>query len=167
MDPVTTVGLAAGAVQLVDVGGRALLATIRLLRDLKEAPKNMSQLLQDVDKSVQRIHALRAAVQQPSSASFSHLSVVQMQQAKNSIENAYQATVDLQGALQSVSQPNGVAAHGRGKRAWKSVVSVSMEWEIERQIARVERLSGVIIHELQVSSLELLVAQKYATQPVI
>lgn len=48
MQPVSIVGLAAGAVQFADVGDRALLAMIILLKDLKETPKRMAELLQDV-----------------------------------------------------------------------------------------------------------------------
>lgn len=58
MDPVSAVGLAASAVQFADVGVRALIGMLQLLKRLKHTPKQMTELLRDVDKSIQRIHAL-------------------------------------------------------------------------------------------------------------
>lgn len=161
MDPVTAIGLTAGAVQFVDAGGRALLASIKLLRDLKEAPKRMSELLQDVDKSVQRVYALRAAVQQPSSALFSHLSKEQMQQVKESIDDAYRATVELQSALTLVAGNSHTRLHGRGKQVWRSVVSVMMERNVELKITRIERLNRAITQDLQITNMKLQAEHKY------
>ncbi|MCJ1262381.1 hypothetical protein MMC22_002251 [Lobaria immixta] len=95
MEPVSAVGLAAGAVQFADVGVGALIGMVKLLKRLKETPKRMAELLQDVGKSIQRIITLRNAMQQPNSL-FAHLSIAQLQRVMGNVDDAYQATTDLQ-----------------------------------------------------------------------
>ena len=154
MEPASAVGLAAGTVQFADVGGRALLGMIKLLKDLKETPKRMAELLRDVDKSVERICSLRNAMQQPTSL-FTNLSITQIQRVTKNVDDAYQATVSLQHALEPLFRERNVAMNGWAKRAWRSVVSIQIEKSIAEKIARVERLNWEVISEMQLIKLEM------------
>lgn len=154
MDPVSAVGLAAGAVQLADVSVRALMGMVMLLKRLRETPKRMVELLQDVDKSIQRIHALRNALQQPNSL-FTHLSVAQFQRVMGIVDDAHQATIELQHALEPLFRKGNIAGHGWAKNTWRSVVSVSMEPRIAQKITRIKWLNGEVMSEMQLTGLEM------------
>lgn len=115
MDPVNAVGVAAGAIQFADVSFRALIGMIKVLKRLKETPQRMIELLQDVEKSVQQIHALQNAIQPPNSLS-THLSATQIQRVRATVDDAYQATNDLQTVLDPLSErltPLGMAGPRR------------------------------------------------------
>lgn len=120
------IGSTALAVQFADVGGRALLGMIKLLKDLKETPKRMVELLQDVDKSVQRIGWLQNEIQQPASL-FTQLSPTQIQRLTGRVDDAYQATVHLQHALEPLFRENDSGSHEWAKKPWRSVISIQME----------------------------------------
>ena len=161
MDPVSAVGLAAGAVQFADVGVRTLIGMVQLLKRLKHTPKQMTELLRDVDKSIQRIHALRHAMQQPNPLS-THLSNTQTQRLTTNVDDAYQATTDLQHTLEPLFRESNIAGNGWAKKTWRSAVSVSMETEIEGKITRIKRLNSEVMSEMQLSDLEMQVQLEYA-----
>lgn len=148
------VGLAASAAQFADVGFRALIGTIELLRRLKNTPEQMTVLLQDVDKSIQRIHAIRNAIQQPNSL-FAHLSIMHIQRVTASVDDACQATTDLQHTLEPLFRQSNNPKGGWAKKTWRSVVSVSMETDIASKITRIKWLNSEIMSEMQISGLEM------------
>jgi hypothetical protein len=54
-DPLSIVGGLAAGMQLVAVAAEALLATIKLMRGLKEVPERLALLLAEVDDSISRL----------------------------------------------------------------------------------------------------------------
>ena len=161
MDPVSALGLAAGAVQFADVGVRALIGMVKLLERLRETPKRMAELLQDVDKSIQRIHALRNAMQQSNSL-FTHLSTTQIQRVMGNVDDAYQATIELRHALEPLFRKSNITGHGWARKTWRSAVSVSMETRIAEKITRINRLNAEVMGEMQFTELEMQVKLEYA-----
>lgn len=151
---------AALTVQFADVGGRALLGMIRLLKDLKETPKRMVKLLQDVDKSVQRICSLQNAIQQPASL-FTDLSTTQIQRLTGRVDDAYHATVQLQHSLEPLFRKNNSAVHEWAKKGWRSIISIQIERSIAENVARTERLNREVLSELQLIDLEMGANIKY------
>ena len=160
MDPLSVIGLAAGAVQFADVGGRGFLGLIELLKRLKDTPKRMTELFQDVDKSIQRIYALRSAMQQPTSL-FMNLSNQQIQRMTSIVEDAHQATVDLQLGLEPLFRKPLVSWDSWPKRAWRSVVSIHMERSVAEKINRIQRLNVEIMGEMQLFDLDIGADLKY------
>ena len=160
MDPVSVVGLAAGAVQFADVGFRALIGMIKLLKRLKETPKQMTDLLQDLDKSIQRIQALRNTIQQPDSL-FTHLSITQIHRVTTTLDDACQAATDLQHVLEPLFRQSNTSKHSWARNTWRSAVSVSMETEIAAKIARIKWLNSEVMSEMQISGLEMQAKLEY------
>lgn len=161
MDPLSAVGLAAGAVQFADVGVGALIGMVKLLKRLKKTPERMAELLQDVDKSIHRISTIRNAMQQPNSL-FTHLSVAQFQRVMGNVDDAYQATIDLQLALEPLFRKSNISGHGWAKNTWRSVVSVSMEPRIAEMIARIKWANSEVMSEMQFTGLEMQAKLEYA-----
>lgn len=155
MEPISAVGLAAGAVQFADVGSRALLGMIRVLKDLKQTPKRMAELLQDLDMSLQRIYALHNELQQHPSSMFSQLDAVQRQRIADCINTAYQATSSLRVTLDPLFRTQNATSRDWIGRAWRSVVSVTIEKDIEQKVVRIERIKGEVMRELQLANLEV------------
>lgn len=120
----------------------------------------MAELLQDVDKSIQRISALRNAMQQPNSL-FTHLSVAQFQRVMGNVDDAYQATIDLQHALEPLFRKSNVAGHGWANNAWRSVVSVSIEPRIAEMIARIKWMNSEVMSEMQLTGMEMQAKLEY------
>ena len=75
MDPISAIGIAAGAMQFADFSGRVIIEGLSVLRSLKHDPEKIKELLQDLEWSIERIAALQNAMTQPSSA-LSQLSVL-------------------------------------------------------------------------------------------
>lgn len=162
MEPVSVAGLAAGAVQFADVGGRALLGTIRLLRNLKQTPERMRELLRDLEKSVQRIQDIQDTAQQPTSNIFSHLGDIQRQRATESINEAYKAIADLQSTLSPVFEKHNTSCPGWTRKAWRSVVSVTMEKDVAQKLDRIERLKRDMMCELQLTEIDTQMKNRYS-----
>lgn len=161
MEPVSAVGLAAGAVQFADIGVHTLIGMVKLLKRLKESPKRMAELLDDVDRSIQRIHALRDAIQHPNSL-FTHLSPTQFQRVMANVDDANQANIDLQNTLEPLFRKGKIARRDWVKIAWRSVVSVSMEHRITEKFTRIEWLNQEIMSEMQLTGLEMQAKLEYA-----
>lgn len=149
MEAVAAAGL---VLQFADVGGRALLGMLRLLKDLRETPKQMTRLLEDTDHSVRRICSLKDALQQPIEFS-THVSTTQMQDIFESVDNAYKAIIDLQQELEPLFRKALAPENGLVKRAWRSLVSVDMQKSIESRLARVERLDREVASAMQLAGL--------------
>jgi hypothetical protein len=56
LDPVSAVGAIASGVQLLDAGGRALLGCYDLIRNVKNAPKEMVDMLKELESSIKQMH---------------------------------------------------------------------------------------------------------------
>ena len=155
------VGLAAGAIQFTDAGVRTLTATVRLLKRLKETPKRMTELLLDVDKSIERIHALEGSIQQRH-LGFTHLSSLQNRRLWRTVDDANQAITELQHTLEPLFRTSNSPRHGWAKATWRSVVSVSMESKIAERIARISWLNGEVFSEMQLAGLNSQARYEYA-----
>ncbi len=73
MDPITAVSVAAVAVQFADVGARALLRVVKTLRVLKEAPKRLVHLLQDLEHFAALVDHLRPQLEDTNSELYGKL----------------------------------------------------------------------------------------------
>lgn len=151
MEAVAAAGL---IIQIADVGGRALLGMLKLLKDLRETPKQMTELLADVDQSVQRICSLKDALRKPTSFA-AHVSAPQVQQVTECMNHAYGAIVDLQQALEPLFRKGNTSVQSLAKKTWRSVVSIQTEKSIPKRLARTERLNREVISALQLTGLEM------------
>ena len=161
MDPISAIGLAAGIVQFVDIGGKALLSTIRLLKDLKHAPKMMTELLQDAEISLQRLHTLRDTIRQPSSTVFAQLSTIQNQRLLTRIDETRAAVSELQKALDPLLGTHTVG-QGRVRKAWKAVISITMENAIKEKLSRISRMEKELAGNLELTNLEIQADLRYS-----
>ena len=160
MDPISAFGVAGGAVQLGDIGVRGLIGMVQLLRRLKETPKEMRELLHDVEKSVPRICELQNTMSQPSPL-FTYRSGTQVQRLMTVVNDAHQAAIDLQQSLKPLFSERNVVSRSWIKRTWVSVVSASMQSTIAQKVARIERLDREIASELQLAGLNRQAKQEY------
>lgn len=148
------VAAAGFAIQAADVGGRALLGMLRLLKDLKETPKRMTELLEDTDHAVRRICSLKNALQQPTRFS-AHVCRGQLHEVGASVDRACEAIIDLQRELDPLFRKSHMSGDGFVKSAWRSLVSVQMEKRIISRLARMERLDREVTGMIQVIGLNL------------
>ncbi|KAL8839091.1 MAG: hypothetical protein Q9170_001873 [Blastenia crenularia] len=146
MEAVGVIGL---AVQVADVGGRTLLGMIKLLKDLKETPKQMAELFEDVEKSVQRICSLREVLQQPTTLS-TQMSSTQIQRINATTDDAYQAMCELRQTLEPLFQKSSLTAQGFVKRAWRSLST-----RIQRNLEAREASTAAQLNSLNASSREI------------
>lgn len=154
MDPITAVSLAAGATQFVDIGGRALLGVISLLRDLKDIPKWISDLLDDVEKSLKDIDILQETVNNSASTNYSQLSASQVQSARERLKDASDAIADLKSVLEPYSQSSSLRTHGMLRKTWIAMASIAERSKITQKIERVLLLNQDVSRALQVIQLE-------------
>ena len=153
-DPISAVGLGAGAIQFADIGVKTLIGLFKLLERLKHTPKRMSELLHDMDSTILRIHGLQKAIHEPNSI-LKNLSSAQFQRVEGNLNDAHQTVLDLQNALEPLFRRSDSSGYDWAKDTWRSVVSVSMETRIAEQIARLKWLNGEMMSEIQLVGLEM------------
>lgn len=155
MDPISAAGLAAGAVQFVDTGGKALLGIYKILKDLQDTSRWMGDLLQDIEKSIEHICILRQTIEPPGSAVMVRLDPTQVQSASSKIKDAYKAAMDLKSTLEPYSRDLNSLGHSKRRRVWSAMLSVTERSNVEQKIQRVLLLNQEVSQALQVVQLTM------------
>ncbi|KAF4944054.1 hypothetical protein FSARC_14774 [Fusarium sarcochroum] len=161
MDPVTILGAVAASLQMVDVAAKISLRSLSLIRDVRETPKEMSQLLDDTEKSTARIVRISNALK-PGSLLFDQLSAVQNSQLSAPLRNLHRAVEELNSLLQPLCNvENPISTSGVGKlqssgvRVWRALVSLNKQKEVSQSLERVRRLNDELVQVLEMVGLEL------------
>lgn len=159
MDPVTGVGFVAASLQLAGLGIKGLLQGIRLLKDLKETPAKLTELLSDAENAILRVIELEDTLQNPTSAIAKSLPQQQLISLKNTLADVRRATdalrVDLEplfGHLQT--NPSSTARAGV-RKLWRSVVGLAKERSIQEHLSKIQRYNHELTKQLQVVGLGL------------
>jgi hypothetical protein len=154
-DPLTLLGAAAAGEQIVELAATALLKTIRLAKDLRDVPKKMAVLLQDVENSTTRIHYLFTVDLQPGSKVFEQLDASQFDNLSRAATELRQAMDDVNIILKPLV---GTQQSGKGntaQRLWRSIMTVKAEKDAIEKLGRVDRLNNEVNRQLGVTLLEL------------
>lgn len=148
MEPFTVIGSVAAGMQLVSTAAKALLATIQLIKDLKEITPKLALLLLDVDSSISRLcHSIDLA-----STTLKSLKPAQSRQLSLSIQTLYPALREIHTMLTSVLGGN------KGpplRRLWTSIVSLKLESELSSKLTRLNRLNMEVIRDVSFLGIEL------------
>ena len=158
MELVTALGVAAGAAQFADIGGRALVEGISLLAALKHAPRRMSELMNDLQRSLERLEAVAILLRQPNSSPFSRMSSAQTHRIQQTLDTAYHTMADLRISIEPVV--HSVKAN-RVKQTWRAAVSAVQEKMIVHKLSRIDRLDKEILMELELVGLNRQTKVKY------
>ena len=136
------VGIAAATLQLIDLGGRVLIASSRLCSDLKNVPRkittarhNLQQffdLFRILDSDFEIANGIPSSSGAASSQNLHFLTGL--------LNEAFQQTTGLAALLESLSTPQCTTL----KRAWSAVVSVRKEEEIIVRSQRLESLKSTL-----------------------
>ncbi|KAH7391171.1 hypothetical protein DE146DRAFT_663677 [Phaeosphaeria sp. MPI-PUGE-AT-0046c] len=153
MDPISAVGLAAGTAQFLDIGCKAIIGTLKLLRDIKDTPSWLRDLSNDIEKSFKHIQILQETIERSSFEDLVQPNHVQIQTADEAIRSAYDAMMDLKKALEPFSRDQVLLRHGRWRRAWTSVSSVTERSSIEQKMQKVMLLNHEVSRALQIIQL--------------
>ena len=153
MDPISAIGIGAGAAQFADVGLRGLLNSVRLLKRVKKAPKYVSELLRDVEETIQHHQTLRAALQQPSPI-FQSLPGQQSASLRSRVDRVYEAALDLQQSLCTLAPGCSNANEQWTRKTWRAIMTVVKEDEVTARIERLQRLHMEAMSELQLLGLD-------------
>jgi hypothetical protein len=151
MDPVSAVSVAAASLHFAS----AVLGSIRILIDLKDAPAQLTQLLHDVDKSVVCIAHLQQTLQDPASRLLQKLNPTELETLRATVNDGYQLILSLQSSLQSILGDWNGKAQAMGKRIWRRLVSLKFECELEEKLERIRWNDNEILQSLQACGLDL------------
>jgi hypothetical protein len=148
-DPLSIVGGLAAGLQLVSMAAEALLATIKLIKDLKEIPDRLAALLNEVDDSISRLcYSCNAG-----SKIFQSLDPPQMNRISRCAIALHPALEDIHKMLTPLFDKNqGKVSPVR--HLWRSLVSLKIEKELPEKLQRLNRLNIEVIRELGVVGLE-------------
>jgi hypothetical protein len=113
MDPVSALGLAASTAQFLDIGGKAIVGTLRLLRDLRDTPSWIRDLSNDIEKSFQNIQILRETIERSGFEDLVQPNNAQVRTAGDAIRSAYDAIMKLKKALEPYSRNKTLPLHRR------------------------------------------------------
>lgn len=165
MEPATALGAAAGGVQLIDVAGRVLLGSLRLVRELHDIPIRTAALLRDVERSTSRILNIRHTLLQPGARvfdtlpaeSFARLSSTELQLRLAMEELQRLLSLLHDNASQASSTTTSTWARGKiaVRRAWGAVVTVQKQDDVTAKLEKVDRLNLEMVRELEVAGLEM------------
>lgn len=154
MDSVSAVGLTASVAQFVDIGARTITGTITLLKDVKDTPQWIRNLLSDVQKSIEYISLLQQAVEQSGSENLVRPDHALSRGTVAKIEDAHGAMTDLKDTLRPYSQDLPSSAQGGWKKTWNAAMSLTERSTIEQKIQRVFLLNHEVSQGLQLIQLE-------------
>ncbi|KAI5468038.1 hypothetical protein BGZ63DRAFT_450072 [Mariannaea sp. PMI_226] len=155
MDPVTVLGAGAAAVQLAEFGAKGLIGIIRLAKDLRNVPNRLKILLTDVEKALQRIEALHGALQDPASTMVTQLQASQVEALRVLVADAHSTIECVYQKLRHISEPKVQANLGSVRRAWRAMVSLKLEQELEKKLEKIQRINTDLTRQLQVATIEM------------
>ncbi|PMD58873.1 uncharacterized protein K444DRAFT_653159 [Hyaloscypha bicolor E] len=148
-DPLLIIGSLAAGLQLVLMTIQALLATIKLIKNLKEIPDRLAVLLNEVDDSISRLYYSCNA----GSRIFQSLDPPQMNRLSRyavalrlALEDIYNMLTPLFGNNQGRVRPV--------RYLWRSLVSLKIEKELPEKLQRLNRLNIEVVRELGIVRLE-------------
>ncbi|KAL9096632.1 MAG: hypothetical protein Q9165_001119 [Trypethelium subeluteriae] len=151
-DPLSIIGGLTAGMQLVSTAAQALLATIKLVKDLKDVPERLSLLLGEVEGSICRLCNSCNA----DSTILQNLDISQRERLSRSASILYPALQEIRDMLMPLM------SRSQGKRSvrglWKSLVSLKVEKELTDKLQRLNRLNMEMIQELGMVGLEVQVA---------
>lgn len=154
-DPFSILGGAAAGLQLVPTGAQALLTTLKLIKELRDMPRMLCSLLNEVDDSASRLYS-------SCSNGAQLMQELEPAQAGRLAQCVVVLHTTLQ-IIQSMLTPLIVAKPGRAaglSQLWKSVLYLSMRREVEEKLQRLNRQNIELIRELELIGLENSVALK-------
>ena len=165
-DPLSCIGGLAAGMQLLSTASRALLATIRLVRDLKDIPEKLALLLGEVEDSISRLCQSCNA----GSRIFQNLDRPQLNRLSRSTAVLYTAMQEIYNILVPlVYKSKGRGASIRG--LWQLFVSLKVERRLSQKLERLNGLNiemirelGMIGLEFQVTTNELVVASSASSK---
>ena len=157
-------GLAAG-IQLVSTTAKALLATVKLIRDLKEIPERLTLLLYEMEESISRLYQSCNM----GSTLFQDLDLPRLDRLSTSVLALDAALRKVHNVLRPLVCDS--KRKGRSLRIlWRSVVMIQIEKELAEKLERLNRLNLEMIRELgllglevQLTTKELIMANKAAS----
>jgi hypothetical protein len=153
MDPASAIGLAAGIAQFLDIGGRTLVGTLTLLRDLRDTPSWVRDLSNDIEKSFKHIQILRETIERSGFEDLVQPDYAQVRTAGDAVRNAYDAMIELKKALEPYSQGQSPLTQGKWRTTWTSVSSIAERSSIEQKMQKVMLLNDEVSRALQVIQL--------------
>ena len=149
-DPLSCIGGLAAGIQLLSTASRALLATIKLVRDLKEIPEKLALLLSEVEDSISRLSQSCNA----GSSIIQNLDHPQVNRVSRSASALYQAMQEIYNILVPlVYKGKGKGASIRG--LWQSFMSLKVERKLSQKLERLNGLNIAMIRELGMIGLEV------------
>ena len=149
-DPISIIGGLAAGIQLVSMAAQALLATIKLVRDLKDVPEKLALLLGEVEDSISRLcQSVNAG-----SKIFQNLDNPQLNRLSRSAAALFPAMQEISDILMPlVYRSNGKGASIRS--LWQSFVSLNIERKLSQKLERLNGLNIEMIRELGIIGLEV------------
>ncbi|KAF7546297.1 hypothetical protein G7Z17_g8540 [Cylindrodendrum hubeiense] len=156
MNPISAIGVAAGSIQFADLGVKALLSSIRFLKNLHDAPKRITALLQDIDRSIKRLLDLEARLRNETDPLTQRVSKSQLQTLRDVVSEGNQAVVDLQKTLERVKF---LQNDSKARKIWKSCLSVEISRDIETHLSRIQRQHSETLQQLHLAGLDVILNQ--------
>ncbi|KAL8376061.1 hypothetical protein RB595_007261 [Gaeumannomyces hyphopodioides] len=143
-DPLSALGAATAGLELGLGAVKSILGAVRLLRELKDAPKEVSEIVDDLTRAAARIGSL--------SSTTGDLTPEQHVRISRPIAEFNAATESLVGKLEALTAGQGKDGRKRGalKRAVNRGLYLQMRDEVRAERVRLDRLDQEVKGELQV-----------------
>ncbi|KAK5048517.1 hypothetical protein LTR84_005607 [Exophiala bonariae] len=154
-EALAVLGATAAGVQLGELGCKALIHGITVLRNMQAIPKRIETLLLETEVSIRRIEDIQNDVLQPGSNVVAHLTAVQLARVSTVISEVELAMKSLEDQL-NILLPRTRPQAGRLKRIWAALfVLSSEESKLEGHLQHISRASMEILRELLILGLHL------------
>jgi len=150
-------GAAASVVQVIDFGARALLQCSRLLRDVKNAPRDIGNRLEEVAKVLDRMQLVRHEMEALASNS---VSPNQLDNVIASAETAKQTAENLHSFLQDFVPKS--SSTSQATRSWGAIKFVGKESKLQRMLEKIEKEQNSLIATLSLVGVVLSETNRYA-----
>lgn len=147
-DPLSILGGVAAVEQLAEV----LLKSVQFVKDLRELPQKLSDVLQDVERSITSLQHVCTVLQPALSV---HINPRMSLGLTETLKTLDQCVQDIQTALQPLVGPGQTSKGNFPQRVSTSLKAWNMDKKISDKLQRVHMLNLEVIKHLQIVGLEL------------
>ncbi|KAK8121847.1 hypothetical protein PG984_010517 [Apiospora sp. TS-2023a] len=148
-DPLSILGGATAGLELVSIAAQALLTTLKLIRELRDMPRMLSSLLQEVNDSTSRLYSSCSN----GARLVQDLEPVQTARLTQCVDLRHTTLRSIQSILTPLVVAKSSWAAGISQ-LWKPVMYLGMRKEVEERLKRTNRLNIDLIRELELIGLE-------------
>ncbi|KAH9231282.1 hypothetical protein K456DRAFT_1726966 [Colletotrichum gloeosporioides 23] len=153
-------GVVAASIQLAELATKAMLGTIKLVREVQDGPAKLASQLEDVERSTDRVNYFCGHIIGAGSATVDHIEPGLMARLAASCDGSRQAANDAQNLLRPLVESLDLVKHKPALRAWKTLSSKTRESAILEKLRRLDKANLELVGDFNIAIFKVQIAAR-------